>query len=380
MADGAITFSTTLDNSDLEKSLKAVEREIESLKRKIEESKGEESFAKSQMEAAKAATEKAKQAVEKLREELGVTDDAALAESLKAANREVSQLEAGLRKANEGKSAIEEQMDAGEAAIRQTEQSLRELQARLGELENADPTNADEWFAAQREISGVKSALADANASLDKQIADQDKLNDKWQALDEKATDYAARLEGASARQAELASKSSRLSAANDALKQQSAEQDRLTKKWESTNAQTEKYTRQLARATKRQQELSAEYSRTYSAAGAAVGAGMERARASMSAFSDKVQTMLKRVFVFGIILKGIRAVSGALGTALGQNLRFSAAWENLRATVTGVANAIANLVAPALVGMVNAATAAIETLAKTVDDLFGLGRAKLNL
>lgn len=372
MADGSITFSTALDNEQLEKDLKRAEREVEDLKRKIEAGKSEESFAKRQMEAAKEKTDEARRAVEKLREELGVADDGALASSLKDANREVAALEANMGKIDSSKSAIEEQMAQGEAAIRKTEQRLRDLMALLEELEGVAPEDEWEWHGAQQEIGGVRQAIEEANAALEKQIGGQDALNAKWQGLDEQVGEYAAKLEEASAKQSELAEKSSRLSEANAALKSQTQEQDRLTRKWRSTNEQTEKYTRQLERATQRQKELGEEYARTYSRAGAAMSAGMERARSGMDAFASRVNTMLKRVFVFGVILKGIRAIASALTDALQENQRFSASWENLRATVVGVANAIANLVEPAITGMVNAATAAIQTLAQTIDNIFG--------
>ena len=372
MADGSITFSTALDNEQLEKDIKRTEKEIDGLKRKIEEGKAEESFLESQMEAAKQATEEARQALERLREELGVTDEGKLAASLKDANREVTSLEGNLSKAQAGKSAIEEEMDRNEAAIHRTEESVRNLTALLHELEDVDPTNADEWFGAQREIEGTKQAIDEANAKLAEQIEAQDALNDKWQGLDEKAGEYATKLDEARARQAELSDKSSQLSEANAALKAQTQEQERLTKKWRTTNEQTEKYTRQLERAATRQKELGEEYARTYSSAGAAVGAGMEKARGAMDSFTSRINTMLKRVFVFGVILKAVRAIASGLSGALQENQRFSASWENLRATVVGVANAIANLVEPALTGMVNAATAAIQTLAQTVDNIFG--------
>lgn len=372
MADGTITFSTALDNGQLEKDIRQAEREIDSLKRKIEQGKSEESFARQQMEAAKEATDEARQAVERLREELGVADEGRLAASLKAANREVAALEANMGKAEAGKSSIEEQMDRGEAAIHRTEQKVRDLKALLEELEGVDPSNADEWFGAQSEIAGTKQALEESNAALERQIEEQDALNDKWQDLDAKAGEYATKLGEATARQAELADKSSRLSEAGAALKEQTREQERLAKRWRSTNEQAEKYTRQLERATNRQRELGEEYARTYSRAGAAVSAGMERARGGVDAFASRINTMLKRVFVFGVILKAVRAIASALSGALAENDRFSASWENLKATVTGVASAIANLVAPALTGMVNAATAAIQALAQAIDGIFG--------
>ena len=372
MADSSVTFSTALDNEQLEKDIKKTEREIDSLKRKLEQSEGEESFAKRQMDEAKQAAEEAQEAVRSLRDELGVGDEGALAASLREANREAAQLEGKLGQANASKTAIEEEMERDEIAIRKTEGEVQRLEGLLRELESVDPTNAEEWFGAQSEIGGVREALAEANAELERQVTYHDGLNDRWQALDSQAKEYAAGLAEATSRQSDLAAKSERLGEATQHLKEQTKEQERLTKKWRATNEQTQRYTRQLEQATDRQRQLGEEYARTYSRAGSSVSAGMDRARSAMDNFTSRINTMLKRVFVFGVILKALRSIAEALTAALDKNDRFSASFANLKATVTGVVNAIAGLLAPALTGMVNAATSAIEHLARTIDSIFG--------
>lgn len=289
MADGAITFSTALDNEQLERDIRSTIKEIDDLRRKTEEGKAEESFLKAKMERAREATEEARKAVEDLRAELGVADEGALAQSLRDANREVSSLERSLS-ATEGKrSAVEEQMDAAEPAIRRTEQRLRNLKALLEELEGVDPLDADAWHGAQREIGGTREAIAETSAELERQVAEQDALGDRWQDLDARVGDFAARLQEATARQQELAAKSSRLSEANAALKEQTKEQDRLTRKWQATSEQVDRYNRQLERAQSRQKALGEEYARTYSAAGQAISSGMARAGSAVDAFGRKV-------------------------------------------------------------------------------------------
>lgn len=61
MADGSIVFSTALDNSDLEKSLKQAEKRIDALKRKIEEKTSERNAIAEEMFEVKAAIEQAKE-------------------------------------------------------------------------------------------------------------------------------------------------------------------------------------------------------------------------------------------------------------------------------------------------------------------------------
>lgn len=219
------------------------------------------------MKEARRATDEARQKVEQLKAELGVADEGALATSLRDASREASQLEAKLSKTETQKSAIAEQMDAAEPAILKTEQHLRDLEGLLRELEGVDPSNAEEWHGAHREIGGVKQAIEETRAELDAQLQAQDALNDKWQGLDDKASGYAAKLEEATARQAELSDQSARMGEATQAVREAEREQGKLERKWQATNEQVERYQSQLRSATARQKELGAEYGRSYSQA-----------------------------------------------------------------------------------------------------------------
>lgn len=258
-ADGTITFSTALDNEQLEKDLKAAEREVESIKRKIE-------------------------------------------------------------RAESGKTAIEAEMERGEEAIHQTEQAIRDLKARLEELNDTDPTDATAWFTAQGQIAGVRGRIEEANGELAKQIKEQDRLNDRWQKLDTDARGYAAQLE----------------------------------------------------QATQRQKELGDEYASTWTKAGASVSTSLDGARARLDAFSRKLNTMLKRVFVFGIMLKALNALKDAIGAALMENEQLSASFENLKATVNGFVAGLVQVAIPAITATVNAASAAITALAGAIDGIFG--------
>lgn len=369
MADGSITFSTALDNEQLEKDLRRTEKEIDSLKRKVEEGKAEESFLKAQMEEARQATEEARQAVQRLRDELGVESDARLAEDLKAANREVSSLTGKLENQQFEQSWIEKMLDRANEKISKTKEEL-------GELRNQRDAMREEpgfdWTSPSSEYKTLETRIELTEKRLMDQYSEVDRLDGKWHETVQRAEVYEEALEKAAQRQGELSDKSARLDEANAALKEQASVQDQLTKKWQGTSEQTEKYARQLERAQGRQKSLAEEYGRTYSKAGAAIGNGVDGASSAVDKFASRIGSMVKKVFVFGLIMKAVRAVKDALSGALGQNERFSASWENLRATITGVANAVANLVAPAITGLVNAATAAISTLAETIDSLFG--------
>lgn len=78
MADGAIEFSTRLDNSQLEKDLRAAEKKVDELKRKLEEKESDRNAIAEQMEDARIEVELTEKSIERLKaryEELKAADD-----------------------------------------------------------------------------------------------------------------------------------------------------------------------------------------------------------------------------------------------------------------------------------------------------------------
>lgn len=141
---GAITFSTALDNSDLEKGLQDAEKKVEDLKKKLEGSESE-------------------------------------------------------------KSAIEKQMDDASLAIDATKAKIQELNQELVNLDNVDPLDAQAWFSAQAQMDGVRQKLAECNTTLEQQVGEADKLYNEWERLEGQVTDYTAQLKSAEAEQSSLA-------------------------------------------------------------------------------------------------------------------------------------------------------------------------------
>lgn len=143
MADGKITFSTALDNSDLEKGLKQAEKRVEDLKKKIEADEDK-------------------------------------------------------------KTLIEKQMERSEKAIHETEEEVARLKARLEELNRIaieDPFSRD---AATAEARQVSAQLKEAEKSYARQVAAHDKLNESWQQANDRVDLNNQKLETAKARAAEL--------------------------------------------------------------------------------------------------------------------------------------------------------------------------------
>ena len=257
-ADGTITFSTALDNGQLEKDLKKASQDVSDLKRKIEQG-------------------------------------------------------------NASKGVIEEEMERADLAIEATKQKIGELNQRLVELSQA--SSPDEPFgASQDKTERVRQSIADMTADLEAQAKSQDALGNRWQKLDMDVRTYEA----------------------------------------------------QLGQATERQKELGDEYSATWTKAGASVSASLDGARSRLDAFSRRLNTMLKRVFVFGVMLKALNALKDAMGAALTENERLSASFENLKATVNGFVAGLVQVAIPAITATVNAASAAITALAGAIDGIFG--------
>lgn len=259
MADGTITFSTALDNGQLEKDLKAAEREVDRIRKRLD-------------------------------------------------------------KARAGRSALEQEMDDAQRAIERASEKAEELRQRLDALRGTDPTDAGAWQAAQSEIAGVEAALARAEEREAKLADDKWELDEKWKRADDSVRQYEGELRG----------------------------------------------------AAERSEELGTRLAKAYRGSGGAVSEGMQQASAAMDRFASRVGTMLKRVFVFGAILQGVRALRDGVGEALMESDRFSATLANLRATAQGFINAIANAIGPVLTSAINMTVAALTTLASIIDRVFG--------
>lgn len=258
-ADGSITFSTALDNTQLEKDLKKAEADVERLRKKLDASKAK-------------------------------------------------------------RGALEEEMDGAQHAIEATSEKVEALNARLQELRSVDPTDQGAWESARREIEGVKQSL-----------------------------------ERAEQREAQLA---------DDKYK--------LDQKWAKVNGEVQQHEQELAQATSRARELGAEYQRAYSGAGPAITKGVQQASDGFAKLGDRINGMVRRVFMLQVALSALRGVRTMLADTLMQNERLSASVAALKGAFQGVVNYIANAVVPAFAGMVNACTAMIVRLASIVDSLFG--------
>lgn len=142
-ADGSITFSTALDNDQLEKDLKKAEQDVARLEKRVNSSKAK-------------------------------------------------------------RSALEEEMDGAQRAIEATSERAEGLRARLEELRAVDPTDQAVWESARREIEGVQHSLERAEQREAQLADDKYKLDQKWVKVNGEVQQHEQELAQATSRAREL--------------------------------------------------------------------------------------------------------------------------------------------------------------------------------
>lgn len=268
MADGtnagAITFSTALDNSDLEKGLEDAQDKVEKLKEKLEKSETE-------------------------------------------------------------RNAIEEKMAKAQEAIEGTKDKLEILNEQMERIfSDTDTTDVAALEKANLEIEAIKSLIDECTTSLENQEGEYSKLNESWTKLNEACQSYSSQLQSA---ESEL-------------------------------------------------DELAQVVSSTYYQASVRVRESFNSMSTSAKNFANRVASLAQSTLVFSVLTQALNTMKKGIADALMQNTQFSASWTYLGATVQGFANGIANVVAPALVAVVNGVTSCIVTLARAIDAVFKTGLA----
>jgi hypothetical protein len=271
-------------------------------------------------------------------------DNSDLEKQLKDAESKIKSLKRSIERENMNKSFIEKEMDRAEISIRETESELDRLRERYEKLSSLQFSDPQAYSDAQPQMESIAAKISEQESLLAKQIKRQDTLNEKYQVANDHVEVFSERLEKVQARYAELSAQ-----AAASAKEQESA------------------YQSATARIKSKFQELAA------NARTSMEGAANSASRAWQS-FGNRIGTMVKKVFFFGLILQGLRSIKNSLVEALSQNLQFSASLASLRASMQGFAAGIAQYVAPAIAAAVGFAAKAITYLAQLVDNIFGTG------
>lgn len=163
-SDGTITFSTALDNSQLEKDLKSTSEKIEQLQKKLEERESDRNAIAEALQAANEALDETEQKIAKLREQYADLEAAAAGGQLPM---EVAQgrMEAISEELSSQIAKYSEQAQAGQEIAEiwnRNEQEIKDISKEL------DSAKAKEKTLAQEYSKSYGVAAANFNASMEK--------------------------------------------------------------------------------------------------------------------------------------------------------------------------------------------------------------------
>ena len=274
MADGSITFSTRIDNSEVKKGLDAAKREIGRATKSLEGAKN----------AKMPLAEQAKQ--------LGAT------------------------------------LDEARSKLAALEQEARNTQSVLdGRTPHREfsPESYDAYMGAWERKSKIDADIAEQKKAIHS-------LEKDWGQVNGKVEKYDQKIEQATAEISEQKEKVRALSAqlSPDAGSMKSVEKATAGA---ATNASS------MAEATKR----------------ASVAAGH---------FQKRIVGLVKRVFVFGLVLRALRATLEYIGKALKANEQFNAELARLKGALLTALQSISEVLLPALLAIMRIATAVAQVIA----------------
>lgn len=166
------------------------------------------------------------------------------------------------------------------------------------------------------------------------------------------------------------------------ALRQEIAEQQQrvnaLQREWNTTTSAAERYDQQLADANTRLSRQTSEAGQLQqqlndsSTAGAQMRSVMADASAHVDKFANRIKGLAKRVFIFTMITKALRALRTWLGNVVQQNTEAQAAIARLKGALLTLAQPLLNVIIPAFITLVNALSKVVAGIAKVISSLFG--------
>lgn len=224
-----------------------------------------------------------------------------------------------------------------------------------------------------------KQAQTELNRLKKKVDALNEKISDKKQQaipLVEQSKQIAANLDEAKSKLSQM--KSGNEFFTSSAIKDQEQTVATMQKEWdgvqkrvEAVDASIAKDTRSLGRMSNRAGELSAQIAGA-SKSSTALAAASKKADKYMDRFSRRVKGLVRRVFVFGLIVQGLRSVREWLGKAVKTNDQATKAISRLKGALLTLAQPFVNVLLPAFTSFVNLLTQFVTAMAKITAVLFG--------
>lgn len=224
-----------------------------------------------------------------------------------------------------------------------------------------------------------KQAQTELNRLTKKIDALNEKISDKKQQaipLVEQSKQIAANLDEAKSKLSQM--KSGNEFFTSSAIKDQEQTVATMQKEWdgvqkrvEAVDASIAKDTRSLGRMSNRAGELSAQIAGA-SKSSTALAAASKKADKYMDRFSRRVKGLVRRVFVFGLIVQGLRSVREWLGKEVKTNDQATKALSRLKGALLTLAQPFVNVLLPAFTSFVNLLTQFVTAMAKITAVLFG--------
>ena len=263
-------------------------------------------------------------------------DNGDLDKQLRDTERKIDDLKRKIDSKTTSRNALAEQIKGVENEMELANRAIERMQARLVELRSSK----DPMSAAREQV--VSSELSKQFTLYDKLIDKATKLDEKWDAAERELIEYNHALGLAQDKYSSLAAQSQQAT-------QQAAPQ--LRKAGDTMNERFNNVANNIRQRM----------------AGAA-----QQSVSPWRDFAKRVNAMLKKVFVFGVILSGLRSIKNAVSSMLMENTQFNASVQNLKSIMSGFLAQMVQSVLPVLTGIVNTLAAAFEKVASFIDNLFG--------
>lgn len=332
MSDGSITFSTALDNRQLEKELAALTRKIA----------------------------KKEQDISKLRSRLSAGKekslfDAAELDAEKARLQEIKDRLADIRAMSKDKSLGMEQREDARALIPSVQEELRDQQTRVNALQAA-------WNRTEDAVDRYTAQLAEAEPELERQKEEAGALQqqirqaeqarraelDSAQVADQHIVDLNRELVRLKERQAQMD---------QAGLSFGHQEYDEIARSIAAANEELKKYQANL---------------RGIQDTPVQVGRATRKAAGYMDNFGKRLKGILASAFIFNILSAGLRQFTAWAGRAVKGNDEARQAIARLKGALLTLAQPLIEVVIPAFTMLVNILAKVVNAIAQLVAALFG--------
>ena len=244
--------------------------------------------------------------------------------------------------------------------IQNTKKNIASLQKEIEKTAQKRVPLDDSVKSLGAQLDAAKGKLAALNAEKEKYLAAKEGYNINDPASIAAASEANAGLVGMDARIASAEAEAAKLQAKFDksatALESMDAKTATLNQNLASSKAQAAGLERQLAKA----QSL------------APLTDAVGEAEARFLKFGKRIGTMFKKVFMFSVLLAGLRAVRSWFSDIIKTNDEAVAAMGRLKGAVLTMAQPIVDVAIPAFIKLVNVLTQVVQVLANAMSLLFG--------